>query len=77
MELLQKMSSWKRNSSYLDCNPIISWAKKSSQYWRTETISRISEEIQYFSKDIVSSSEQLHNQNVCVAVIFVPIFTLF
>ena len=33
--------------------------------------SRISEEIPYFGKDIVSSSEQLHNQNICVAVIFV------
>nr|DAZ06208.1 MAG TPA: YyzF-like protein [Caudoviricetes sp.] len=25
-----------------------------------------------FCKDIVSSSEQSHNQNICVAVIFVP-----
>lgn len=29
-----------------------------------------------FCKDIVSSSEQSHNPNVCVAVIFVPIFQL-
>nr|DAZ16295.1 MAG TPA: hypothetical protein [Caudoviricetes sp.] len=27
-----------------------------------------------FTKDIVSSSERLHNQNVCVVVIFVPTF---
>ena len=39
--------------------------------------SRISEEIQYFGKDIVSSSEQLHNQNVCVAVIFILKITYF
>ena len=39
--------------------------------------SRISEEIQYFGKDIVSSSEQLHNQNVCVAVIFILEITYF
>ena len=31
--------------------------------------SRISEEIQYFSKDIVSSSEQLHKSNICIYVI--------
>nr|DAZ10661.1 MAG TPA: hypothetical protein [Caudoviricetes sp.] len=31
-----------------------------------------SEEISYFSKDIVSSSEQLHKPNVCVAGIFIP-----
>ena len=37
----------------------------------TRATIRISEEIQHFSKDIVSSSEQLHNQNICVAVIFV------
>lgn len=30
-----------------------------------------------FARIIVSSSEQAHNQNVCVAVIFVPNFTYF
>ena len=39
--------------------------------------SRISEEIPYFCKDIVSSSEQLHNQNICVAVIFMLKITYF
>lgn len=29
------------------------------------------------SYNIVSSSERLHNQNICVVVIFVPIFTYF
>lgn len=43
----------------------------------TRATIRISEEIQHFSKDIVSSSEQLHNQNVCVAVIFVLKITYF
>ena len=37
----------------------------------------ISEEMPIFSKNIVSSSERLHNQNICVAVIFVPIFAFF
>lgn len=37
----------------------------------------LTEEIQYFGKDIVSSSEQLHNQNVCVAVIFILEITYF
>ena len=43
----------------------------------TGTLIRISEEISYFGKDIVSSSEQLHNQNVCVAVIFILKITYF
>lgn len=46
--------------------------KKPPQYWRTETVIRTSEEISYFGKNIVSSSEQLHKPNVCVAVIFIP-----
>ena len=35
----------------------------------TRATIRISEEIQHFNKDIVSSSEQLHKSNVCVYVI--------